>query len=381
MSDVYITHLSSFLPNQAVGNDEMENVLGVAGHRASRAKKVVLRSNGIRQRHYAIDPLTGLPTHTNAQLTSEAIRGLVDDEFSLDQIQTLSCGTSIADQLMPGHGVMVHGELGNLPCEVVTLAGVCVAGVAAMKYAYLSVASGDSEIAVATGSELASSVLRGKMFDSELQNSAQAVGKNPELAFEKDFLRWMLSDGAGALVLQSQPRKEGLSLKIDWMFERSYANEIAACMYCGAEKQADGSLLGWAQYAPDTWLEQSVFSIKQDVKQLNENIVHYTMERPLEHLMQAKGLKADDIDFFLPHYSSNFFRERVYEGMKKVGFDIPFERWFTNLSSKGNTGSASMFIMLEALYASNDLVKGQNILCFVPESGRFTSAFVLLTVC
>jgi hypothetical protein len=35
--------------------------------------------------------------------------------FELPPIGCLACGTSIADQLMPGHGVMVHGELGTAP--------------------------------------------------------------------------------------------------------------------------------------------------------------------------------------------------------------------------------------------------------------------------
>jgi 3-oxoacyl-[acyl-carrier-protein] synthase-3 len=33
--------------------------------------------------------------------------------------------------------------------------------------------------------------------------------KQPELAFEKDFLRWMLSDGAGAVLLENKPAAQG----------------------------------------------------------------------------------------------------------------------------------------------------------------------------
>jgi 3-oxoacyl-[acyl-carrier-protein] synthase-3 len=381
MPAVYINAIAAFLPNDPVGNDQMEAVLGQAGPSPSRARRTILRSNGIQTRHYAINPETGLASHNNAQLTAAAITLLGSEQFDLREIDCLACGTTMADQLMPNHAVMTHAELAIAPCEVVATAGVCLAGMTAMKYAYLGVAAGEFSHAVATGSETASAVMRGKLFEPEIQQQLDALQKRPEIAFEKDFLRWMLSDGAGAVLLQPEPNRHELSLKIEWIFERSYANEMDACMYSGAVKQADGSLKGWKEFGPEGWLAESVFSVKQDVKQLNEHVIHYTVERPLAEIMQSKGLSAEQIDYYVPHYSSHFFRDKVAEGMANVGFDIPYERWFTNLSSKGNTGSASIYIMLEELFSSGRLQKDEKILCYIPESGRFSSAFMLLTVC
>ena len=56
------------------------------------------------------------------------------------------------------------------------------------------------------------------------------------------------------------------------------------------------------------------------------------------------------------------------------------ERWFTNLKYKGNTGAASIFIMLDELFKSGKLKAGQRILFMVPESARFTFACMHLTV-
>ncbi len=381
MSTVYINAIAAYLPNAPVNNDNMEAVLGQMGEKPSRARRTVLRSNGIKTRYYAVNPKTGETTHTNAQLTAIAVKMLVADQFSVNDIDCLSCGTTLPDQMMPNHAVMTHGELGNSACEVVATAGVCIAGITAMKYAYLGVAAGEFSNAVATGSETASAVMRGKHFEPELSHKIDALEARPEIAFEKDFLRWMLSDGAGAVLLQSKPNTKTLSLQINWIFERSYANEMETCMYSGAAKKKDGSLEGWKEFEPNEWLADSIFSVKQDVKLLNDSIIHYTVERPLEELIQKKDLNPRDIDYFVPHYSSNFFREKVAEGLKKVGFEIPYERWFTNLSSKGNTGSAAIYIMLEELFNSEKLKAGQKILCYIPESGRFSSAFMLLTVC
>ena len=53
MQNVYITAACSFLPNQPVDNDEMENYLGMLSGVPSRRKAVYLRKNGINRRYYS----------------------------------------------------------------------------------------------------------------------------------------------------------------------------------------------------------------------------------------------------------------------------------------------------------------------------------------
>lgn len=75
-----------------------------------------------------------------------------------------------------------------------------------------------------------------------------------------------------------------------------------------------------------------------------------------------------------------FFREEIFRLLKLGGVTIPEEKWFTNLYTKGNTGSASIYIMLEELLNAGHLSEGEQLLCIVPESGRFQTSFMLLTV-
>ena len=376
--DVYINDIAVFLPNEAVDNDNIEKVLGQVGDRPSRAKRLILRSNKIKTRYYAIDPKTRKATHTNAQLTANAIKALGKNGLDLDSVDVLACGTTMPDQLMPNHALMVHGEVKMKPLEVISTAGICLSGITSLKYAYNSVKSGDADIAISTGSENASAVMRSENFEPEIDARVDELEKNGEIAFEKDFLRWMLSDGAGAIALSSKPNKDSISLKIDTIFSRSFANELDACMYSGCEKQEDGTLRGWRDYMPQEWLDKSIFSVKQDVKLLNEHITDYTVQKPLEMMLKENMFSPDEIDWFLPHYSSNYFRDEVYEKMKRAGCDIPQDKWFTNLSSCGNTGSASIYIMIEELLKSGKIQKGHKLLCYIPESGRFSTAFMIL---
>jgi len=56
------------------------------------------------------------------------------------------------------------------------------------------------------------------------------------------------------------------------------------------------------------------------------------------------------------------------------------EKWFYNLTKVGNVGSASPLLMLEELLHSGKLKKGERILVMVPESARFSYAYLYLTV-
>jgi 3-oxoacyl-[acyl-carrier-protein] synthase-3 len=380
MSEAYITRIAKFLPNESVSNEEMEEYLGYINGKPSKSKAIVLRNNGIKRRYYALLK-DGTPTHSNAEMAALAVSDLFkNNSEEIAQVDLLSCATSSPDQLMPSHGSMVHGYLpGSGPIEVVSPSGVCCAGMHAFKYAYMSVKLGEKQKAVACASERLSPVLRADRFEDEVQQLLR-LEQNPYLSFEKDFLRWMLSDGAGAFLVEPQPNTEGISLKIDWIEGCSYANEEEACMYMGSDKLADGSLKSYKEYSATEIQEQSVFSIKQDVKLLGEKIVKLGFAK-LKDILTRKGISMDDVSYFLPHLSSYFFESKIDDFFKENGITIPREKWYTNLVTKGNVGAASIYMMLEEVFNSGALKKGEKILLAVPESSRFSYMFCLLTVC
>jgi 3-oxoacyl-[acyl-carrier-protein] synthase-3 len=379
MQGVYITKAAKYLPNEPISNEEMEDYLGMIDGVPSKGKRLTLRNNGIKTRYYSIDK-TGKSTHTNAEMAARAIEKLTDEHFKIDDIEMLACGTASPDNHMPSHAVMVHGELKNSkPLELISPAGSCCASMQSLKAGYLSILAGNTSNAVVSGSEKLSSFMLASHFEKETERLAE-FEQNPMIAFEKDFLRWMLSDGAAALLLENKPRPDSLSLKIEWLEIRSYANQLETCMYVGSEKNEDGSIKGWKEFTPDEWLEKSIFSFKQDTKLLGREIVP-TGTKYLKEILDKRGFDVTTIDYFLPHLSSEFFRSKIADEILKYDIQITQEKWFTNLTSTGNIGSASIFIMVEELMNSGKLKKGQKILLMVPESARFTYAYCLLTVC
>ena len=372
--NVYITKLSSFLPNEPVENDEMEDSLGYIGGHSSRIKRIILGQNQIKQRYYAIKG--GNYTHTNAELMANAIAGLFDDGFAAKDIQLLSCGTSTPDQMMPSHTSMVHGLLKDSnPIPILSPSGVCCSAAHALEYCFLSVLSGHTNNAICGGSELFSPLLRSNIFEEEYKAISQ-IQSNPYIAFEKDFLRWMLSDGAGCALLSDMP-SDGISLKIKWIESVSYANELDVCMSQGLQNTASGEWTSWKAMRPVDWQTQSIFAIKQNIKLLAE----YGVEKSVLHIANSckkHQLNFADVDYFLPHISSMFFYDKLADKLKEKGLLLDEQKWFTNLSYVGNVGAASIFIMLDELFNSSKLKNGELIYLFIPESGRFSYTTALL---
>lgn len=375
VKEVYITKIASYFPNSPVGNDEMEDYLGFIGGKPSRVRNIILRQNGIKRRFYALTKNQEI-THTNAELASLAIKKMLTSD-ELNRIEVLCCGTSSPDQYIPSHASMVHGETFKHSLELFSLAGVCLTSIAALKTAYMSVLSGNSMNAICSTSELSSAGLLSKSYEKEYEEMTN-VSENPILAFEKDFLRFMLSDGAACCLLEGNSNSP-ISLQINWIECISYANSMPVCMYMGADLDSNGNLLSWKNYSYEDLAKKSVWALKQNVKVLNEHVIPLFVDA-IEHAFNKHKTDPQSINYIIPHISSMYFYHKLDEEIQRRKIQLNESRWFTNLTSVGNIGSVSIFAALDELVRTKSLVDGEKILLLVPESGRFSYGVVLLTV-
>ena len=368
----YITAMGAFLPGEPIDNDSMEEFIGKIGGKASRARKRVLQQNGIVTRHYAIDREQDT-RYSNAEMAARAVTSAMEHGgLDVGDIDFLAAATSQGDFPLPGFASMVHGELKFPPCEIATLHGVCASGVMALKAAMLQVLSGGKRHAVACASEFASRLFKSTRFES------QRKVREDGLSFDTEFLRWMLSDGAGAAVLGNSPSRVPLCFEIEWIELTSYANKYEPCMYVGPEKNGK-RMQSWLDYPSyGAAADDGAINLRQDIRMLPDVVRHAV--QGLLKLAEDKALDPAKVDWLAVHYSSHLFRDQSYELAAKAGFDFPRERWFTNLYTKGNLGSASIFVLLEELLYSGRLRAGQSVLCMVPESGRFLFGYMLLKV-
>ena len=363
---VYITSTGHFLPGEPVDNEQIEAVLGCVHGKPSRLKRRILKANGIRQRHYAIDRDHNT-TISNSQMAAKAAEAcLRDGGMAKQRIGMLSAATSQGDLVLPGFGSMVQAEMQLADVELHTSHGICSSSLMALKAADAGVRLGEHEQALVVASELSSRLFKASRYEA-------AGGA---LDFNAEFLRWMLSDGAGALLLQTRP--QGTCFRIDWIRSFSHADAYPLCMSAG--RPADSSdPRSWQDFASYAEAEAAgALLLRQDVRLL-DNIVKLGVDGLLRLIDQGL-VEPDSIDHLLCHYSSHHFRGQIFQTLAEAGVSIAEHKCYSNLYTRGNTGCASMFIMLDEFRRSQRYHAGQRILCMVPESGRFNNAFMQLTV-
>ena len=368
----FITSMGVFLPGEPIDNETMEAFVGKIAGKPSRARARVLRQNGIQTRYYAIDR-EQKTLFSNAEMAANAIRqAIARAGLAMNDIDFLAAATSQGDFPLPGFASMVHGEIKAPPCEIATMHGVCASGVMALKSAMLHVLSGGKHHAVACASEFASRLFKASRF--ERQERVQAKG----LDFDTEFLRWMLSDGAGAAVIEESPPRRSLGFRIEWIDLKSFASQFEPCMYVGPRKNG-GRMQSWLDYPSyDEAAHDGAINLRQDIRMLPE-VVRCAVNGLLQ-TAENRTLDPAKVDWLVIHYSSHLFLDQSHELASRAGLDFPRERWFTNLYRKGNVGSASIFVLLEELLTSEKLRPGQNVLCVIPESGRFLFGYMLLKV-
>lgn len=364
-SKTYLTHTAAFMPGDAINNDDMDKFIGAINKTSHRMKSLILAENGIKLRHYAIDE-NGQSLHSVTSMGAKIVEAL---HHKSETLEFLSAATTGGDCAAPGLANLIQGEMRLPPLETLSVSGICAASIGALNAAAQSIESGASKNAIALASE----------FPSRLFKTSRFKNRDADIDFDAHFLRWMLSDGAGGVLLSDKPATSGLSLKLKWIHQKSFSGDMPTCMQVG--QSVGNHLPGYLDYPTLADAEKAgAFDLRQNIRIL-PNLFDFGLHEYAQ-LVKDGYLDPEKISWFLCHYSSERFKPMIAKLMQEAGIAIADDKWFSNLSTKGNTGAASIFIMLDALFKSkkNQLKVGDQIFGFVPESGRFTVAYFLLEV-
>lgn len=359
MSECYVTSTGSYLPGSPVENRDINQYLGrVIGE--GRVQDKILAVNGIQTRHYALDKKQN-PTHSIYELASAAVKDCLAQRDGALLIDYLSAGTTHAPILAPGISSLLHDQLSrdkvvDHSLEINSNSGICSSGAQAIVNANRAVKSGESRAAICVGVEQSSDGLKSRQFRTTYDIPALLKNVRTSRWFMSVFLRFMLSDGAGAFLLEGQPREGGLSLKVNWTYSRSFANQAPLCMQI--------------QSRP-LMLTQNVNILARYMTPLSREVV--------QGALCAHNESLDSYTMVLPHMSSYYFEPSVRKIMAELSprREVPY---WTNLRTAGNTGAASIFIMLDEYLKTQPVRAGDRLLLFVPESGQFNYVLISLTV-
>ena len=359
MADCYITSTGSFLPGNPVDNQSINQYLGnVLGEKQVQHR--ILSANGIQTRHYALDKKQNA-THSIYELAAEAVRNCLPKDQNSPGIDYLSAGTTHAPLLAPGISSLLHDQLSkekiiSHSVEINSNSGICTSGAQAIVNAVRAVKSEDAKAAICVGVEQASDGLKSKAFRTVYDIPTMVRDVRSSRWFMSVFLRFMLSDGAGAFLLEGQPTRHGVSLRVNWTYSRSFANQAPLCMQ----------------------LQSRPLMLSQNIKILAKYMAPLSKEAVAGALCEHNET-LDSYTMVLPHMSSYYFEPSVKKIMGELSPNREVPYW-TNLRTAGNTGAASIYIMLDEYLKTQPVAEGDRLLLFVPESGQFNYVLISLSV-
>jgi len=355
----YITHTGCFLPGEPVENDNIEQYIGKLWGE-SKVKRKILAANRITQRYYAQDQRQRA-TYSVYEMAALAVEHCLA-ETTDEQVTYLSAGSTNAPLVGPGLATLVHSQLSEQgvlkrPIEINSNSGICSSAAQAFVNAYRAIELGDHSQALCVGSEHPSEIMKSRVVRPHYDWLQMFRDVKKSRWFMTVFLRFMLSDGAGAFLLSSEEPATGIGYKVNWTFSQSLASQSPLCMKLETKSQR----------------------LTQDIKILSENLgpgVRQFVSAAMAH----QGDQLANYSCVLPHISSHYFTRELKTVMREqLGGESKIDFW-TNLSTVGNTGSASMYVMLDEYTRTQAPKPGARILLFVPESGQFNFVFVSLTV-
>lgn len=353
----FLTRTGSYLPGNPIPNERIDSYLGTfAGEGETREK--VLRMNGIRTRHYALDTEQN-PTHDLYQLGVAAAVDCLGSRSPRFPVSYLSAGSTNTPLVGPGLSSILHSRLaeaGRLPrpVEINSNAGICTASAQALVNGIRAVSSGEHTTALCIGAEQPSDILKSTAMTPPDDRSDHKDLRRSRW-FMSIFLRSMLSDGAGAFLLEREAAESGLSFRVNWTYSRSFAHAHPLCMK----------------------LENRTLLLSQDVEILSKHLKPCTREV----VRDALSTHDDDLATYrcvLPHLSSFFFKRYLLGVLREFCGGNPVDYW-TNLETAGNTGAASIYLMLDEYVRSHPPEDSDKLILFVPESGQFNFSLISLT--
>jgi 3-oxoacyl-[acyl-carrier-protein] synthase-3 len=352
----YITGTGSFLPGEAVSNAAIPEFMGELPGEALVRRKI-LRMNGIKSRHYALDRDQNA-THDLYEMAALAAGNCLGGKPG--NFTYLSAGSTNAPLVGPGLSSILHSRLAdrgwvNRALEINSNSGICTSSAQALVNACRAVASGDHREALCVGVEQPSDILKSGFIQPPDDRDDHPENLTTSKWFMSVFLRSMLSDGAGAALLSDQPAAGRISYRVNWTYSRSFAHETLLCMS----------------------LENRGLLLSQDVAVLARHMKP-CVDQLMRGAMARHGEELADYRVVLPHLSSFYFKSYMLDVLTELGRGSAVGHW-TNLETAGNTGAASIFIMLDEFTRHHPPAHGDKVLLFIPESGQFNFVVVSLT--
>jgi 3-oxoacyl-[acyl-carrier-protein] synthase-3 len=315
-----VTGCGAYLPERRLTNNDLARLVDTSD-------EWITERTGIKARHIAAE----------GEMTSDlglaaARRALADARLDPSDIDLIILATSTPDQTFPATAVTIQAELGVTQGAAFDLQAVCSGFVYALSTADNFIRSGQARRALVIGAETFSRIL-----DWEDRSTCVLFG-----------------DGAGALGLEGQKLNGAASPR----------------GVIGSYLRSDGRHRDKLYVDGGPSSTRTVGHLRMHGREVFRFAVN-AISGVIEDALAANGLKADDIDWFVPHQAN----KRILDGTARK-LNISPDKIVITLDRHGNTSAASIPLALADAQADGRLRQG-NLVLMEAMGGGFTWGAVL----
>ncbi len=313
--------IGSALPKKAVKNADLEGIV-------ETSDEWIVQRTGIKQRYIADE------TETTASLGADAARAaMANAGLTVADIDMIIVATATPDNTFPATAVNIQNRLGMSHGFAFDIQAVCTGFVYAMTTADVYIRSGMVHRVIVIGAETFSRIL-------DWSDRTTCV---------------LFGDGAGAVILEAG---EGNGLTSD--------RGVLA-----AKLRSDGSHKDklFVDGGPST--TQTTGHLRMEGREVFKHAVGMITD-VIEDSFTYAGIKADDIDWFVPHQAN----KRIIDASAKK-LNISEDKVVITVQDHGNTSAASVPLALASAVADGRIQRG-NLILLEAMGGGFTWGAMLL---
>jgi 3-oxoacyl-[acyl-carrier-protein] synthase III len=363
LNDVYIAGIGSHSPGEPVPFERIEDVLGRITGAPPKLEKWIERMRpimnemlGVKFCHYAIDPQSRQPAEDNVQMSVKAAeRALAMAGLRPTDLDLLVYGGNIMEYMCPPTTTLIQEALKIPACAEYAIHSNCTSIYKALQLATDQIALGRYKHALIVTSTLASPFLRAEHYN------VQALTK-PHI-----LLRWFLCDGAGALVLTSDPNIGRNRLRVRGTYLESVGLGLGPDMYCR---------IGGHRVNPLEVYAQGLHHLSQNFDQVGSLGVKLGMEAA-DRLMERVGMEWSRVKCMFMNVPTRHVLDMVISEMRR-GHRHPGLEFSSKLGDRGYPGACAIIHALDGYLSETPPARGDILASVVAESSKWMfGGFVL----
>jgi 3-oxoacyl-[acyl-carrier-protein] synthase-3 len=360
---VYIAGIGSYSPGEPVPFERIEDVLGRITEAPpklmqwiERMRPIMQEMLGVRFCHYALDPDTRQPTDDLVGMSVKCGQKALDAAGLKPTDIDLLVHAGIGSEYMsPPTTVLIQEQFQIPNVAEYEIHSNCTSIYKALQLAADQIQLGRYRNALILTSQLSSPFLRAEHFNQKVLEKSQVL------------LRWFLSDGAGAVVMTSDPAIGKHRLRVIETYIESMGLGLGPDMYC---------CVGGHRVHPLETYEKGWHHLTQNFDKVAKLGVELA-RKAADRLMVRLCLDWKDIKYVFMNVPTRHIHDQVVAEMRRDK-QAPHLQFYSKLADRGYPGPCAILQGLDGFMQETPLEPGDLLASVVAESSKWMyGGFVL----